>query len=302
MATLGMSASDREAIEAFRRDVLEPSMTSLVILDFWAEWCGPCKALAPVLEKVAAEYAPKGVILAKLNVDENRAIAGQFRVQSIPTVYAIFQGQIVADLTPARTERELKSYLDQILAQIPVAGDGPPAQDVAPLIAMGEEVLDAGDATRALSVFEQLADLAPDNPAVISGRARALLALGRGDEAESLIAAVPADRARDPAIARAAAAIALAKEAQPVDDLDGLRQRVAANPDDHDARFELAGGLMANGDRDAAADALLEIIRRDREWNEGAARERLLKLFDAVGLADPWVSAQRRRLSAILFS
>jgi putative thioredoxin len=117
-----------------------------------------------------------------------------------------------------------------------------------------------------------------------------------------MIAAVPADRARDPAIARAAAAIALAKEAQPVDDLDGLRQRVAADPDDHEARFELAGGLMANGDRDGAADALLESIRRDRAWNDGAARERLLKLFDAVGLADPWVSAQRRRLSAILFS
>jgi putative thioredoxin len=297
-----LGAAEREAVEAFRRDVVEPSMTSLVILDFWAEWCGPCKALSPVLEKVTAEYAPKGVVLAKINVDENRAIAAQFRVQSIPTVYAVFQGQIVADLTPARTERELKSYLDQILAQIPIGGGAEPAQDVVPLIAMGEEVLESGDAERALSIFTQISELAPENPAVISGHARALLAAGRSEEAEALIAAVPADRAKDPAIARAAAAIALAKEAQPVDDLDGLRQRVAANPDDHEAGFELAGGLMANGDRDAAADALLEIIRRDREWNEGAARDRLLKLFDAVGLADPWVSAQRRRLSAILFS
>jgi putative thioredoxin len=302
VATLGLSAADREAVEAFRRDVVEPSMTSLVILDFWAEWCGPCKALSPVLEKVTSEYAPKGVVLAKINVDENRAIAAQFRVQSIPTVYAVFQGQIVADLTPARTERELKSYLDQILAQIPLQGGGEPAQDVAPLIAMGEEVLEAGDAERALSIFTQISELAPEDPAVISGHARALLAAGRGEEADALIAAVPADRAKDPAIARAAAAIALAKEAQPVDDLDGLSQRVAANPDDHEARFELAGGLMAGGDRDGAADALLEIIRRDRAWNDGAARERLLKLFDAVGLADPWVSAQRRRLSAILFS
>jgi len=302
VATLGLSAADREAVEAFRRDVVEPSMTSLVILDFWAEWCGPCKALSPVLEKVTSEYAAKGVVLAKINVDENRAIAAQFRVQSIPTVYAVFQGQIVADLTPARTERELKSYLDQILAQIPLKGGGEPAQDVAPLIAMGEEVLEAGDAERALSIFSQISELAPEDPAVISGHARALLAAGRGEEADALIAAVPADRAKDPAIVRAAAAIALAREARPVDDLDGLSQRVAANPDDHEARFELAGGLMASGDRDGAADALLEIIRRDRAWNDGAARERLLKLFDAVGLADPWVSAQRRRLSAILFS
>jgi putative thioredoxin len=167
---------------------------------------------------------------------------------------------------------------------------------------MGEEVLEAGDAERALSIFSQISEMAPEDPAAISGHARALLAAGRNQEAEAMIAAVPADRARDPAIARAAAAIALAKEAQPVDDLDGLRQRVAADPDDHEARFELAGGLMANGDRDGAADALLESIRRDRAWNDGAARERLLKLFDAVGLADPWVSAQRRRLSAILFS
>jgi putative thioredoxin len=298
-----MSAADREAIEAFRRDVIEPSMTALVILDFWAEWCGPCKALTPVLEKVAAKYADRGVKLAKINVDENKLVASQFRVQSIPTVYAIFQGQPVADLTPARTEGQLSQMLDQILRQLPIKGAADAlAEDIAPLIAMGEEVLEAGDAQRALSIFGQLAEMAPEDAAVISGQARALLLAGRAADAMALLDALPPDKAKDPAISRAKAAVALAMEAQPVDDLAGLTARVAADPDDHQARYELAGGLMAANDRDGAADALLEIIARDRDWNEGAARDRLLKLFEAVGLEDPWVRAQRRRLSALLFT
>jgi putative thioredoxin len=298
-----MSAADREAIEAFRRDVIEPSMTALVILDFWAEWCGPCKALTPVLEKVAAKYADRGVKLAKINVDENKLVASQFRVQSIPTVYAIFQGQPVADLTPARTEGQLSQMLDQILRQLPIKGAADAlAEDIAPLIAMGEEVLEAGDAQRALSIFGQLAEMAPEDAAVISGQARALLLAGRAADAQALLDALPPDKAKDPAISRAKAAVALAMEAQPVDDLAGLAARVAADPDDHQARYELAGGLRAANDRDGAADALLEIIARDRDWNEGAARDRLLKLFEAVGLEDPWVRAQRRRLSALLFT
>ena len=303
MATLGMSAADREAIEAFKRDVVEPSMTALVILDFWAEWCGPCKALTPVLEKVAAKYADRGVILAKINVDENKLVATQFRVQSIPTVYAVFKGQPVADLTQARTEGQLSQMLDQILRQLPIKGAAHSlAEDIAPLIAMGEDVLETGDADRALSIFGQLAEMAPEDPAVISGQARALLIAGRAAEAQALLEALPADKAKDPAIGRAKAAVALAIEAPPVHDLLGLRARVAKNPNDHQARYELAGGLMANGDRDGAADALLEIIARDRGWNEDAARDRLLKLFEAVGIEDPWVRAQRRRLSALLFT
>ncbi|RVT95014.1 tetratricopeptide repeat protein [Sphingomonas crocodyli] len=298
-----MSAADKEAIEAFKRDIVEPSMTSLVIVDFWAEWCGPCKQLTPVLEKVAADYADKGVILAKINVDEQKMIAAQFRVQSIPTVYAMFQGQLVADLTNARTEGQLTQMLDQILRQLPVESTaGQLAQDIAPLIAMGEEVLEAGDVERALSVFSQIAEMAPDNPQVLSGHARALVAAGQIDAADALLADLPADIAKDAAIARAQSAIALAREATPVDDLDPLRARIAANPDDHEARYELAGGLMAANDRDGAADQLLEIIARDRTWNEDAARQRLLKLLEVVGLEDPWVRDQRRRLSAILFT
>ncbi|MET0372403.1 MAG: tetratricopeptide repeat protein [Sphingobium sp.] len=303
MATLGLSEADKAAVEAFRRDVVDPSRDSLVVVDFWAEWCGPCKQLAPVIEKVCAEYAAKGVKLVKVNVDENPFIAQQFRVQSIPTVYAVFQGQPVADLSQARTEGQLKQYLDKILGQLPVQSDEKAQlEEIAPLIAMGEELLAAGEADRALSVFDQIAEIVPDNVEVAAGRARALVALERLDEAEAVLAALPPEAAKDQAVDRARAAIALARDAKPVADLSAVQAKVAADPDDHDARFELAGGLMANGDRDGAAEALLEIVRRDRAWNEGAAKAQLLTIFGAVGLEDPWVSAQRRKLSQILFS
>lgn len=297
-----MSAAEREAIAAFRRDVVEPSMTKLVIIDFWAEWCGPCKALAPVLEKVAAAYADKGVVLAKIDTDKNQFIAAQFQIRSIPTVYAMFQGQLVADLTNARTESQLRATLDQILRQLPVGEDAGAAEaELEPLIAMGEGVLGEGDAARALSIFDQLAEMAPDHPAVIAGRARALIALGRVDEAEAALADLPGELAKAPEITRAQAALALARETAPVDDLAALAARAAADPADMDTRLELAGGQMAAGDHQAAADTLLAMIADDRAWNEGAARQRLLKLFEVVGLEDPWVAATRRRLSAILF-
>jgi putative thioredoxin len=296
-----MSPAEKEAVERFRRDVVEPSMTKLVIIDFYADWCGPCKALAPVLEKVAAAYADKGVVLAKVDTEANQFIAAQFQIRSIPTVYAMFQGQLVADLTSARTEAALRTTLDQLLRQLPVGSEAADAEaELQPLIAMADDVLASGDATRALSIFDQLAEMAPDHPAVASGRVRALVAAGMIDEAEAALAALPED-AKDPGLDRARAAIDLARSATPVEDHSALAAEVAANPDDHERRFALAGAQMAAGERDAAADNLLHIIAVDRDWNEGAARTQLLKLFEVVGLEDPWVSSQRRRLSAILF-
>jgi putative thioredoxin len=256
-----------------------------------------------VLEKVAADYAAKGVRLVKVNVDENKVIAAQFRVQSIPTVYAVFQGQLVADLTPARTEGQLTRALDQILTQLPVEGEAQQTEaEVAPLIEMGEEVLAAGDLERAASIFGQLQEMAPDHPEVISGLARAFIAAGRTDEAKALLEAVPQKIAGHAAIARAQSALDLATAAAPDADTAALERRIADNPEDHEARYELAGALMAKGDRDGAADQLFAILERDRAWNEEAARKRLLQFLEVVGLEDPWTSAQRRRLSAILFT
>ena len=302
MASMGLNLDEQKAVDRFRKAVAEPSMTSLVVLDFWAEWCGPCKQLAPVLEKVCAEYADKGVILAKLNVDEEQFIAGQFQVRSIPTVYAIFQGQPVADLTNARTEPQLRQMLDQLLAKLPVQPAGAePAMDLAPLLAMGDAALAESDGPRAASIFAQIVDLAPESAAAQAGLVRALTLAGETDRAAEVLAALPAELADDPLVSQARIALELVKDRPEDGELAVLRSAAAAAPDDMEAQLALANGAFAAGARDEAADVLLRMIAADREWNEGAARTKLLQIFEAIGLEDPWVTATRRRLSTVLF-
>ena len=310
MASMGLSIDEQKAVEKFKKDVVEPSMTKLVILDFFAEWCGPCKALTPMLEKVAGEYADKGVVLVKVDVDQDKFIAAQFQVQSIPTVYAMFQGQPVADLTNARSESQLKQTLDQILSQLPVEGgdkasgaQAQAAEQVEQFVAMGEQVLAEGDAARAAGIFAQVTEMAPDDVAAHAGLIRALTQAGQIEEAKSVLAAVEANPAlaNDSLIENAKAALDLAGNKVDDGELAALRDKAAADPANMDARLAYAEAAFAAGQRDAAADELLAMTEADREWNEGAARTKLLDIFNAVGLEDPWVVATRRRLSKLLF-
>jgi putative thioredoxin len=301
LASLATAASEKASIEAFRRDVIEASQTALVLVDFWAEWCGPCKTLGPLLEKITAAHAPK-VKLVKIDVDKNQTLAAQFRIQSIPTVYAFLAGQPVDGFQGALGERELNAFVERLLAGAPPSADEAALEaEIDQMLAAAEQASAAGAHEDALGILGALVREFPEREALVGKYALALIAAGQTEAATQALAAIPAE-SKDPEVVRARAALALAADAVPDSEVAALEARVAADPADHQARYDLAGALLAKGDRDAAADALLAIVAADRTWNEGAAQARLLKLFEAVGLGDPWSSKVRARLRSILFA
>lgn len=302
MATLsslgGMTADDKAAVEAFRRDVLEESLRNLVLVRFTAEWCGPCKQLAPMLDKVIAEVGQGRTKQVPIDIDHNRMLAAQFQIQSVPTVYAFVGGKPVDGFVGVRSESELKAFVTRLLEHLPPT-DAEASLDAQVDAAVA--LLDAGHAEDAANAFAMLLQQVPDRVDLAAGYARALLALGRTEAAEQALALVPAD-SQDPAVQQARAALELAKSALAPSDTAELEARLQRDPADHQARIDLANALFAMGHADEAADQLLQSIQVDRSWNEGAARAQLLKLIEARGFSDPWSVATRRRLSKMLFS
>lgn len=278
----------------FAKDVIEASKAALVLVDFWAAWCGPCKQLTPMLEKLVRGYKGK-VKLVKVNVDENQALAGQLRVQSLPTVYAFRDGRPLDGFMGAQPESTVKAFIDRLVAED--AGD-----DIDAALQHAAQALEGGDLQTAAETYAAILQQEPQNVAALAGLAKCYLKSGDIERAEQTIGLVPPDKRDSSAVSGVRAALELARNAGKAGDLGALKAKVAANPADHQARIDLATALAASGAKTEALDQLLDSVRRDRKWNEEAARKQLVQLFDAWGPKDPATLEGRRRLSSILFS
>ena len=277
----------------FMQDVVEASKIQPVIVDFWATWCGPCRQLTPTLEK-AVRAARGGVKLVKIDVDKNPAYAGQLRVQSIPTVYAFVNGQPVDGFQGAQPESVVNAFIDKL------TGGAGVNTDIEQFLSLGEESLGLNDLGGAAQAFASVLQMDPENQKAIAGMARVYLADGDVEQAAQTISMAPAD-STEPVVQSVRAQLALASAA-PSGELDALQAKVAADPSDHQARFDLAEAQAASGDLKGAVDSLLEIVKADREWNEQAARKQLLTVFEAAGAMSDIAKDGRRRLSSILFA
>ena len=281
----------------FMQDVVEASMQAPVIVDFWAPWCGPCKTLGPALE-AAVTKAKGAVTMAKVNVDENQMIAGQMRVQSIPTVYAFYQGQPIDGFQGAVPPSEIDAFVARVVEQSGGSADG----GLGDALAAAEEMLEAGEATDAAQTFAAILGEDPNNAAAFGGLARAHLALGEVDQAEAVLNGAPAEIADAQEIEAVFAQIELARQAENAGSVADLMAQVEAEPENYQARLDLAQAQHAAGDAEAAVNTLLDLFRLDREWNDGAAKAQLFTIFDALQPNDPVVLNGRRKLSSMIFA
>jgi len=279
---------------SFAKDVIDASRDALVLVDFWATWCGPCKQLSPVLEKVVRSYNGR-VRLVKIDVDANQAIAAQLRIQSMPTVYAFRDGRPLDGFMGAQPESVVREFVERLVGEEEAAG-------IDDVLKSGDELLEAGDLQGAAEIYAAVLQEDRENAAALAGLAQCYIKSGDTERARQTIALVPPDKRNSPAVEAIAAQLDLAAKAANLSDLGELEGRLAADPADHRARYDLAVALAAAGKRAEAVNHLLEIIRRDRKWEEDAARKQLLQLFDAWGAKEPLVAEGRRRLSSLLFS